>query len=134
MDSLKNRKVLDHSAVPESSKDEEDETEIANMYTTEEFRNYSRKLHKKQPKNYFFKQKIPWKTIIACIIFFILGSLFLGIGIHKWVLTSLSECYEFLLLGLIMFIPGSYHTFLLIQILRGVPEYTYDLLDVFDQE
>ena len=67
-------------------------------------------------------------------MFFILGSIFLFGGIMKWTNSSLSESYEFILLGLIMFIPGSYHTFLLIQILRGVEGYDYDLIDVLDQE
>ena len=68
------------------------------------------------------------------MVFLIVGSVFLSLGLYKWSGSSLGESYEFILLGSIMFIPGSYHTFLLVQILRGVEGYDYELLDMFDQE
>ena len=47
---------------------------------------------------------------------------------------GISEAYEKLILGSIMFIPGSYHTVLAIQALRGVQGWDYQDLTVFESE
>ena len=39
---------------------------------------------------------------------------------------GIKESYEFIVLGSIMFIPGSYHTFIAIMACKGVEGYTYD--------
>ena len=143
MSNFKNdlKELRNRNTVPSSSSNrspleinENTEDELANLYTVDELRNYGRVLHRRQPKDLFNKQPIPWRTILLCLVFFILGSLFLFLGIFKWTKTSLSESYEYLLLGLIMFIPGSYHTVILIQILRGVDGYSYDMIDMLDQD
>ena len=133
MNGLKHRRTTaDDQKVFRSTDQSADE--ISELQTISELRDYSRVLHKRQPKNHFFKQKIPWRTISLCIIFLIIGSIFLGIGFFKWSQSTISECYEFLLLGSIMFIPGSYHVFILIQVLRGIEDYDYDMLDIMDQD
>jgi hypothetical protein len=42
--------------------------------------------------------------------------------------------YELLLLGSILFIPGSYHTFIAFMACRKVPGYTYEEVAVFDED
>ena len=134
MDNLKHRKVLDQTTTTTETSFNNVKDELTELSSTEEFRKYSRVLHRKQPKNFFFKQKIPWKTICFSLFFFIVGSIFLGIGLYSWTKSSIAEWYEFLLLGMIMFIPGSYHIFILVQILRGIEDYDYDLIDILDQD
>lgn len=59
-------------------------------------------------------------------MFFILGIIFLSLGFNKWVELGFKECYEFLILGSILFIPGSYHTFVTWMACRKVDGYTFD--------
>ena len=55
-------------------------------------------------------------------------------GASEWSLKSLSDAYEKIILGLIMFIPGSYHTVLAIQALRGIEGWDFKDLTVFESD
>lgn len=102
--------------------------------TREELTMWSKLLHRRGPNNLYYRIKIPWRTILIAFVFFILGSIFLAWGSLECMSNGISEAYEKILLGLILFIPGSYHTFLAIQALRGVPGWNYDNLTTFENE
>ena len=44
------------------------------------------------------------------------------------------EAWEKILLGSILWIPGSFHSFLAVQALRGAPGYNYEHLTVFEND
>ena len=67
-------------------------------------------------------------------MFLVGGTFFLLQAVSKFLEEGLSNSYEFFLLGAIMFIPGSYHTFLAFQAFRGIEGYTFDEVSVFDED
>ena len=67
-------------------------------------------------------------------MFFIVGIIFLTLGITKTLDEGLYQSYELLLLGAMLFIPGSYHTFIAVQAFRKVPGYTYEEVTVMEGE
>ena len=74
---------------------------------------YSRWLHRNTPENYYFKVKVPWKTILIAFVFLIVGSVLLCLGFSEMAENgNTSEVWEKIILGLILFIPGSFHSFL----------------------
>ena len=96
---------------------------------------YSRWLHRNAPENRYFKVKIPWKTIIIALGFFIVGTGLLCIGFSEMAANgNTTEVWEKLILGLILFIPGSFHTFLAFQALRGAEGWDYTDLTVFESD
>lgn len=102
--------------------------------TREELTAWSRLLHRRGPRNLYYRIKIPWKTILVAFIFFVLGSFFLIWGAQECHNNGIGAAYEKIILGLILFIPGSYHTFLTVQAFRGVPGWNYDNLTTFENE
>jgi hypothetical protein len=75
-------------------------------------RAYSRYLHRTKPSNPYFSERIPWRTILAAFIFLILGTFMLVVGLQEMAEKGITEAYEKICLGMILFIPGSYHSFL----------------------
>ncbi len=77
---------------------------------------YSRWLHRNAPPNRYLRVKVPYKTIAMAVIFFIVGTIMLYLGICTMMEqgTWSQEAWEKLVLGGILFIPGSFHTFLAI--------------------
>ena len=66
-------------------------------------------------------------TFFIAFVFLVVGTLFLFLGLEEMYTTgSITESYEKILLGLIMFIPGSYHTFLAFMACRNVRGWDYD--------
>ncbi len=63
-----------------------------------------------------------------------LGTVFLILGAEKFLEAGISGSYEFFLLGSILFIPGSYHTFIAFMACKKVPGYTFDQVSVFDED
>ena len=47
---------------------------------------------------------------------------------------GIKESYEKFILGFILFIPGSYHTFIAFGALTGMHGYNYDNLTTFESE
>ena len=96
---------------------------------------WSRFLHKNIPPNLFYHEKVPYKTIFIAFIFLLVGTFFLWWGgselYHK---GDIMESYEKLIIGFIMFIPGSYHSFLAFMVFRGMEGYNYENLTVFESE
>ena len=86
--------------------------------------------------------KIPYKTIAISVLFFIVGTIFLWMGIEDYIevggFTSSSrpgqEPYEKLLLGSILFIPGSFHTFIAMMACLNKEGYSYQDVSSFESE
>lgn len=53
---------------------------------------------------------------------------------QKTIEEGIYQSYELFLLGSILFIPGSYHTFLAFMACRRVPGYSYNEVSVFDED
>ena len=68
------------------------------------------------------------------MLFFLGGLIFLSLGLLKIVDAGFFKAWEFLVLGAIMFIPGSYHTFIALMCWRRVPGYSYEDVAVFDED
>ena len=96
---------------------------------------WSRELHAKTRVNLFFVEKIPYKTIMVAFLFFVIGTIFLYLGLFELYQTgSIAESYEKILLGMILFIPGSYHSALAFMACRKVEGWNYDELTTFEDE
>ena len=95
---------------------------------------YSRFLHNKAPLNRYFREKIPYKTIMIAFLFLALGILMFYMGVCELLAGDSSAALERFVLGGILFIPGSYHSFLAVMVLRGVAGYTYEHLTVFESD
>ncbi len=67
-------------------------------------------------------------------MFLLGGMFFLSQAILKFMEGGISGSYEFFLLGSIMFIPGSYHSFLAFQAFRGVEGFSFDEVAIFDED
>ena len=102
--------------------------------TTDKLAAYSRFLHNKAPPNLFIKEKIPWKTILIALVFFFFGTIFVIWGAHETVEKGFSTSYEKLLLGAILFIPGSYHSLLAVMACKKTEGWNYDDLAAFESD
>lgn len=81
--------------------------------------------------------KIPYKTVllvnsIQSLLLFGAGILFISVGLSQYYAGNLGDSFMYLLLGVLVFIPGSYHLFLFMQAARGVPGYRFDQLPTLD--
>ena len=66
---------------------------------------------------------IPWRTILVSFLFFVSGSLFLLFGVKDWYHGDYQQFLEKVLIGMILFIPGVYHTYLAVQAFRGLGDF-----------
>ena len=94
------------------------------------------------PANLYDHKKVPYKTIFVSVLFFIIGTIFLYLGIEDYMevggFSSDSrpgqEPYEKLILGSILFIPGSFHTFIAIMACLNKDGYSYQDVSTFESE
>ena len=93
-------------------------------------------MHAKTPANFYFREKIPYKTILVAFLFLVLGTIFLILGGQELTeeVIDWTKATERLILGGILFIPGSYHSFLAFMVLRGAQGYDYQNLTVFEND
>jgi fatty acid desaturase len=75
--------------------------------------------------------KVPWKAIIFALILFILGSALLIVGSlivtgHIDPVKHNERFWPLILLGSLMFIPGSYHTYFAYKAFRGDPDWDFE--------
>ena len=99
-------------------------------------------MHKSTPKNLFERIRVPHRTILVSILFFTLGTYFLFQAISEWIQHGKiygtgqagAEPYEKLILGSILFIPGSYHTFLAIMAYLRAEGFSYNDVATFESE
>ena len=79
--------------------------------------------------------KIPYKSIFIILLLFFSSILFIYTGIVKYKDNDKwYHWFSYMLLGVLLFIPGSYYGFILINILIGVRGYNYeDIPDLSEQ-
>lgn len=82
----------------------------------------------------FKRIKIPYRTILVAFIFFVIGTFFLFWGAYDLMHNTLGEASEKLAIGAILFIPGSYHSVLAFQALRGAAGWDYEHLTIFEND
>ncbi|KAL7066027.1 hypothetical protein ACR3K2_35200 [Cryptosporidium serpentis] len=95
--------------------------------------NYKRKNPKfsLEPRKPLRQKPKPWKLIAIALLLFLLGGIFLTIGINSLISGNINESIPSLVIGSLCFIPGSYHVFIIIQTLRNVPDYSLDIFDSY---
>eukprot|EP00050_Salpingoeca_kvevrii_P010326 m.7703 g.7703 ORF g.7703 m.7703 type:complete len:115 (-) comp2790_c0_seq2:45-389(-) len=80
--------------------------------------------------------KVPVRSIVLAVVLFIVGSVFLIVGTCLFtgvIDTKYSDRWlPMAILGGLMFIPGSYHTYLAYYAWQGAPGYTFDDIPDFD--
>ena len=118
---------------PEPAK-EEKKAPFKKPLSRETVQAYSRWLHRNTPSNHYFRVKIPYKTILIAFIFLCVGSVLLWLGINELLETGATEAWEKIILGSILFIPGSFHSFLAFMAIKGVDGYDYEHLTVFEND
>ena len=75
------------------------------------------------------KPSLPMKSLVLSVFLFVVGVMFLLIGLSVFWNTSLYESIPFTVLGSICFIPGVYHVFIFFKIWKGNDEsYTAEML------
>ena len=62
---------------------------------------------------------------MIAFVFLLVGTIMICWGISETLELGLAESYEKFLLGGILFIPGSYHTFIAVMALLGNQGYDY---------
>ncbi|KAK9174170.1 Eukaryotic protein of unknown function (DUF872) family protein [Cryptosporidium meleagridis] len=82
------------------------------------------------PKSFKTKSGLPLKPIFLSFFLFIVGSFFFYIGTVLFLSKKYSDSTPSLLLGILCIIPGSYYSFSILQILRGVSGYSFEQLDI----
>ncbi|CUV04793.1 unnamed protein product [Cryptosporidium hominis] len=82
------------------------------------------------PKSFKTKSGLPLKPIFLSFFLFIVGLFFFYIGMALFLSKKYSDSTPSLLLGILCIIPGSYYSFSILQILRGVSGYSFEQLDI----
>lgn len=83
------------------------------------------------------KRPVPWKAIGYAVGLFVIGTALLIAGCLIHVGHVDNEKYgdrlwPLIIFGSLMFIPGSYHVFLAVNVYIGTPGYSYDDIPEFD--
>lgn len=80
--------------------------------------------------------KIPWKAVSFAAVLLIAGTVLLILGIMVvtgYIDTKYSDrMWPMIILGILMFIPGSYHTRIAYYAYKKVPGYSFDDIPEFD--
>jgi len=109
-----------------------------------EFLRHRRKTRIRKDKDCFLpeqfelkKRPIPWKAIGYAIILFVVGTILLVTGslIHIGHVDNEKygdRLWPLIIFGSLMFIPGSYHVYLAVNVFLGTPGYSFDDIPEFD--
>jgi len=84
------------------------------------------------PKPLRERNRVPYKTILLALLLTISAFIFFSVGSSLWLRGKFSDSVVYFLLGTLVFIPGSYHLFIYVQLVRKVPGYTYDMIPTFN--
>ena len=79
--------------------------------------------------------KIPYKSICIIFLLFFSSILFIYTGINKYkAQDKWYHWFSYMFLGILLFIPGAYYGFILINIIIGIRGYRYeDIPDLSEQ-
>eukprot|EP00435_Cladocopium_sp_Y103_P066938 s728_g29.t1 len=77
--------------------------------------------------------KVPMKDLMLALVLFVVGTVCLLCGANVFFKTSLWESLPFNILGGLCFIPGAYHSFIFLMVLKKVPGYSYDMIITYQQ-
>ncbi|OII71415.1 uncharacterized protein cubi_00793 [Cryptosporidium ubiquitum] len=79
-----------------------------------------------------FKRKsgLPLKPIFLSFFLLIVGICFLYLGTTLFLSKKYYDSTPSLFLGVLCIIPGSYYSFSILQILRGISGYSFEQLDI----
>jgi len=109
-----------------------------------EFLRHRRKIRNRKYKDGFLpeqfelkKRPIPWKAISYAVILFVVGTALLIAGslIHVGHVDNEKygdRLWPLMIFGSLMFIPGSYHVYLAVNVFLGTPGYSFDDIPEFD--
>ncbi|XP_040564157.1 transmembrane protein 230 [Lepeophtheirus salmonis] len=77
---------------------------------------------------YVLKESIPWKSIGFATFLFLVGGLCIVSGslIQFRTLEEDDRIWPLIIIGCLMFIPGSYHVYIAFRALIGSPGYNFD--------
>ena len=78
------------------------------------------------------EKTIPNRELALAILLTSMGAFLLIIGAIVFSRKSLYDSVPFTGMGLVTFVPGFYHAFIMIMIKRGEPGFTYDMLGRID--
>ncbi|KRX03092.1 hypothetical protein PPERSA_10173 [Pseudocohnilembus persalinus] len=78
--------------------------------------------------------KVPYKTVLLSFILFFAGILFSIVGTEQTYEKGIYETYPYLLMAVLLLIPGVYHVFIFICIWLKIEGYSYDLLANTEQD
>ena len=78
------------------------------------------------------KPALPVRSLLLSIVLFIIGVVFLLIGLSVFWKATLAESLPFTILGSICFIPGAYHVFVFFKVWMGHDGYSYEMLENYD--
>ncbi|KAJ7539468.1 hypothetical protein O6H91_11G094600 [Diphasiastrum complanatum] len=79
-------------------------------------------------------EKVPWKSILLALFLLLFGCLFLVIS-HLMFINHMSgdssQAFGFLVLGILLFLPGFYETRIAYYSWRGFKGYTYSRIPAY---
>jgi len=75
--------------------------------------------------------KVPWKAVVYALVLFIMGTALLVAGClivtgHIAGVHYQERFWPLIILGTIMFLPGSYHTYFAYKALKGDPDWDFE--------
>ncbi|KAK6591009.1 hypothetical protein RS030_111963 [Cryptosporidium xiaoi] len=73
---------------------------------------------------------ISYKPIMVSFFLLIVGICFLLLGISLVLDTEYLNSLPSIILGVLCLIPGSYYSFVTVQVLRGISEYNIELIEI----
>lgn len=78
------------------------------------------------------RKTIPKREVFLAILLTCLGGFLLVMGAIVFSRQGVWQSFPFTAMGLVTFIPGFYHAFIMVMIKRGEPGFTYDMLGKID--
>ncbi|KAL4453739.1 hypothetical protein ABPG74_009635 [Tetrahymena malaccensis] len=76
--------------------------------------------------------KTPWKTVFLSLFLTFAGFLLVTTGFHNLNLEDYWNSFLYFLLAAMLLIPGLYHLHIIVRVVMGSPDYSYDMLTQID--
>ena len=126
------RRTTGYSRLPTEDPDGPDVASFTDEASNVEFTSKPKRSGAFLPEQFQLKaEKIPWKPIGLAFLLFLGGSLLLTAGclIHTGHVdneTYGDRLWPLIVLGALMFIPGSYHVYIAVNVFLGSPGFSFD--------